>query len=147
MPNWSKFTTEELERRRSESRAAFEEMQRDEFDRWYQEKCDQDYWTRGQCCAGCDHWHSDMGNLGYCAAAGIVSGDQVMASMGIQFCSYVPPPGLPLTCGDFHCGKFKDEFDWSTLDIEYLNRIGAAKGALMKPKPKANAKLHSDAVL
>ena len=136
MPNWSKFTPEELERRRLESVAAFEDMKRDDFDRWYQEKCDQDYWAYGRCCAGCDHWQSDMGNLGHCAAAGIVSGDQVMASIGIQFCSYTPPPGLPLTPGDFYCGKFTDAFDWSLLGVEYLCRIGAIKDGTMKPKPK-----------
>ena len=121
------FTTlppDEVERRRKQSVAALKQREREDFARWYQEKCDRDYWTRGPCCAGCDHWKSDMGNIGHCTAAGIVSGDQVMRSMGISFCSYTPPPGFPLTQGDFHCGLFKDEFDWSSLPAEYLRKIG-----------------------
>ena len=130
------FTTEEIERRRLASIEALRKIEREEFDRWYQEKCDQMYWASGKCCAGCDHWQSDMGNLGYCTAAGIVSGDQVMRSMGITFCSYTPPPGLPMTEAEFYCGEFRDDFDWSTLDREYLAKIGAIRNGDLRKKPE-----------
>lgn len=134
--SWSRFSPHELERRRQASIAALKQREREEFDRWYQEQCDRDYWTHGQCCAGCDHWHSDMGRIGECRAAGIVPGAEVMASQGIVFCSAPLTPGFPLTQDDFHCGLFKDEFDWSTLDIDYLDRIGAVRDGALKPKPR-----------
>jgi len=115
----------EIDRRRQASIERLKQRDCEEWAEKYQEHCDRLYWTNGPCCAGCDHWRSDTGNLGRCTAAGIVSGDQVMASMGIEFCSYTPRPGFPMTKADFHCGMFEDDFDWSSLPIEYLARIGA----------------------
>lgn len=132
---FTKLPPDEIERRRQASVAENQRRDRAEFDAWYQEQCDRDYWTKGQCCAGCDFWQSEMGNLGVCSAAGIVPGDQVMASMGVQFCSYTPPPGLPLCRADFWCGKFKDEFDWSSLPDDYLKRIGALRNGSVKFRP------------
>lgn len=59
------------------------------------------------------------------------------------FCSYTPPPGLPFSRADFHCGKFKDDFRWESLDREYLRRIGAltANGKL-REKPRIPAKFN-----
>lgn len=100
----------------------------DTFEKQYQEHCDRLYWKYGPCCAGCDHWGSDSGNTGTCAAAGVVSGADVMRSItNGGFSSYTPPPGLPYTKAQDHCGKFRDQFDWSTLDQEYLARIGATR--------------------
>jgi len=124
LSGWSKYSAEEIERRRVLSVAALRARDREEFDAWYQEQCDREYWTRGQCCAGCDHWQSSAGNTGQCAAAGIVSGADVLASMGVTFSSYMPPPGFPYTASDHHCGLFKDDFDWRSLDDDYLHRIG-----------------------
>lgn len=132
---WLKFSPAEMERRRKESVAALRARERADFDRWYQQRCDEMYWKRGKCCAGCDHWQSGMGNLGHCISAGIVSGDQVMRSMGVSFCSYTPPPGFPLTEANFYCGMFKDDFDWSTLEPEYLAGIGAMRHGALKEKP------------
>ena len=125
MIKFTSMSAQEIERRRAASLDEMKRRERAEFDVWYQEQCDRMYWQNGPCCAGCDHWQSDMGNLGHCTAAGIVSGDQVMRSMGISFCSYTPPPGFPLTKAEFHCGLFKDDFDWSSLPPEYLKKIGA----------------------
>jgi hypothetical protein len=136
---FSKFTPEEVERRRKESVAAMREAERAEFDLWYQEECDRLYWQNGQCCAGCDHWRSEAANVGECAAAGIVSGEDVLRSMGVTWASYTPAPGFPLTRARDHCGKFKDDFDWSTLDWPYLKKIGAVAYGVLKPKPKACA--------
>ncbi|SIT15819.1 hypothetical protein [Paracoccus saliphilus] len=129
------MTPDEIERGRQLSVEALKQIDREEFDRWYQEQCDRDYWARGQCCAGCDRWISDMGRVGQCKAAGIVSAAEKMTSLGIQAISVPRTPGLPYTRGDFHCGLFKDEFDWSTLDAEYLERIGAMRHGELKPKP------------
>lgn len=133
---FSKFTPEEVERRRRASVEAMRNRERDEFAARYQEHCDRIYWTRGQCCAGCDHWQSDGGDVGRCAGAGIVSGMDVMRSMGAQWSSYIPEPGFPFTRADQHCGLFRDEFDWSTLDAKYLLRIGAMDNGEMKQKPR-----------
>lgn len=127
MTKFTNLSNDEIEKRRKSSVMALKEKERLEFDDWYQEKCDTLYFEIGPCCAGCDHWQSDMGNLGYCTASGIVSGDQVMRSMGITWSSYTPPPGFPLTEADFRCGLFKDDFDWSSLPEEYLRKIGARK--------------------
>ena len=133
--SWSNLPPDEIERRRLASVATLKQREREEFDRWYQEQCDRDYWTRGQCCAGCDHWASDMGRIGECKAAGLVSGKEVMASLGIVSYSAPLPPGFPMTRDDFHCGLFQDNFDWSSLPDRYLERIGAIRNGKLKPKP------------
>lgn len=130
------WPADEVERRRQASIDVMAERDRKAFAEWYQAECDNLYWSRGQCCAGCDHWQSDMGMSGSCSAAGIVSGEEVLRSTGITFCSYTPPPGFPLTHGDFYCGKFKDDFDWSELEPEYLRQIGAMKDGKLREKPK-----------
>lgn len=134
--SWSRFSPEELERRRRASVKSMKVRDRDAFEKWYQEKCDSDYWTRGQCCAGCDFWNSEQGYSGECRAAGIVSGREVLASMGIISWSGPLKPGYPLTHGDHWCGQFRDEFDWSTLDRDYLGRVGALDHGSLKPKPR-----------
>lgn len=136
---WSKFTPEEIERRRLESVEAMKERDRAEWYAWYQEQCDRMYWARGKCCAGCDHWSSDGGMTGNCLAAGIVSGSDVIRSLGFTFCSYTPPPGHPFSRAESYCGKFEDKFDWSTLDADYLARIGATQFGELKNKPQSVA--------
>lgn len=132
----------EVERRRQGSIKALQKRDREEFDRWYQEECDRKYWTLGQCCAGCDFWNSEMGWSGECRAAGLVPSDEVFASIGIVSWSGPKEPGFPLTSGDFWCGKFKDDFDWSTLDAAYLRKIGAITqefGVKSKPAHRTEA--------
>ena len=130
------FDPAEIERRRQ---ASIAEMKRRDEAAWqakYQETCDAAYWRLGQCCAGCDHWESESGLTGRCTGAGIVSGDQVMRSMGVAFSSYTPAPGFPVSAHDFRCGLFRDDFDWSTLDADYLHRIGAMRGGKLRDKPR-----------
>lgn len=129
MSDWSKFSDKEMERRRRASVDALRRQECEAFDQWYQEECDRAYWSKGPCCAGCDFWNSDMGWSGECRASGLVPGEQVLASVGIISWSGPLKPGYPLTQGDHWCGKFRDEFDWSSLDEEYLNRIGAIQPA------------------
>lgn len=123
-------------------RQSIEEMRRRdavEWDRKYQEMCDALYWSKGQCCAGCDHWESHSALWGRCKAAQIVSGADVLRSLGVTWSSYIPSPGHPYTRAQKHCGLFKDDFDWSTLPIEYLKRIGATDGEKIKEKPTSSA--------
>lgn len=114
----------EVERRRLASVEAMREWGRAQFEQWYQERCDRFYWKHGRCCAGCDHWSSEAGDVGQCMSAPPVSGIEVLRSLGIDWCTYMPPPGQPFTKRDHVCGAFKDEFDWSSLDEEYRQRIG-----------------------
>ncbi len=105
----------------------------------YQMHCDTLYWQNGQCCAGCDHWRSDMGNMGECVANGILPGEDVMRSIGIAQSSHPFAPGFPQTRALDHCGKFKDDFDWSTLSKFHLRKIGAIWNGKMQPKPASPA--------
>jgi hypothetical protein len=130
----------EIERRRQLSIKAIKVREREAWLARYQAKCDREYWTRGQCCAGCDHWASDGGMTGTCDANGMVSGADVMRSIGAMWSTYTPPPGFPYTASDFHCGKFKDDFDWSTLDASYLQQIGAMRDGQLRPKPTKTAR-------
>jgi len=75
------FTTlppEEVERRRLASVNAMTEIKANEFERWYQERCDTFYWKQGRCCAGCGFWTSSEGDIGQCTSAPPVSGEQVI---------------------------------------------------------------------
>lgn len=125
MTLFTRLPAEEIERRRQASMAAMKARSRAEFDRWYQERCDRYYWNHGRCCAGCDHWTSEAGDIGECASAPPVSGVDVLRSLGIDWCTYTPPPGQPFTKRGHVCGAFKDEFDWTTLDPDYLKKIRA----------------------
>lgn len=123
---FTKLSPEEVERRRLLSVEAMAKIKATRFERWYQERCDTFYWKNGRCCAGCDFWSSSEGYIGECTSAPPVSGEQVIRSLGIDWCSHLPPPGQPFTKHDHVCGAFQDNFDWRTLDAEYLERIGAA---------------------
>ncbi len=122
---FSELPPEEIERRRLSSVEAYSQIKRERWQDKYQEWADTFYWKHGRCCAGCDHWSSDQGKIGACLSAPPVSGLDVIRSFGIEWSSYTPPPGQPFTDHDHVCGAFSDEFDWKTLDAEYLERIGA----------------------
>jgi len=133
---WSQFSDEELERRRQRSIDAQRAMERSAFERWHQELMDRYYWSHGPCCAGCDHWSSEGGYNGKCAAAGVMSGSDVLRSLGITFSTFIVEPGFPFTRHDFYCGKFRDDFDWASLPMEYLDAIGALSAGQIRPSPK-----------
>lgn len=124
----SRYSDQELERRRKHSCALL-------FSDWYQEQMDTDYWSNGQRCSGCDYWQSSEGKVGECSAAGILSGAERVKLIGINFISYTPEPGFPYTRHNFWCGKFKDGFDWSSLDDDYLHKIGAMQAGVLMPLP------------
>lgn len=121
---FSNLPPDEVERRRQASIEAMRERQRNDSERWYQKRCDEFFWKNGRCCAGCDHWSSEAGDIGECLSAPPISGSQVLKSLGIEWSSYIPPPGQPFTRRDHVCGAFQDTFDWSSLDAEYLASIG-----------------------
>jgi len=121
------FTTlppEEIERRRLLSVGVREVQLKDAWLRKYQKRCDAFFWKNGPCCAGCDYWASEAGDIGECTSAPPVSGTQVLKSLGIDWSSYTPPPGQPFTTREHRCGAFQDTFDWSILGSEYLLSIG-----------------------
>lgn len=124
MVKFSRLSDSEIERRRLASVTAYEEQKKTAWQRNYQKRCDTFFWKHGPCCAGCDHWASEMGDIGECMSAPPVSGEQVLRSCGIDWSSHLPPPGQPFTRREHRCGAFQDTFDWSTLDIDYLRAIG-----------------------
>lgn len=125
MAKFTNMPPSEVERRRQLSVEAFRELERADWERQYRKRCDEFFWRNGPCCAGCDHWSSEAGDIGECMAAPPVSGADVLKSLGISWCSYLPPPGQPYTPRDHRCGSFQDSFDWSTLGEPYLKSIGA----------------------
>lgn len=122
---FTNLTPDEIERRRLASIKVMKERRREDWGSRYQERCDRFYWKHGRCCAGCDHWSSEAGDIGECMSAPPVSGADVIQSLGIDWSSYTPPPGQPFTRREHVCGAFRDDFDWSTLEPDYLKRIGA----------------------
>lgn len=125
MVKFTDLPAQEIERRRLSSVETMRDMERSAWERKYQKRCDEFFWSNGPCCAGCDHWSSEAGDVGECMSAAPVSGENVLKSLGIDWCSYLPPPGQPFTKRDHKCGSFQDSFDWSTLDEVYLKSIGA----------------------
>lgn len=132
----TKFTTmppNEVERRRLASLDALRVLDREAWERQYQKRCDEFFWRNGPCCAGCDHWSSEAGDIGECYSAAPVSGIDVLKSLDIDWCSYIPPPGQPYTRREYRCGEFQDTFDWPSLGEVYLKSIGAALTTQEKP--------------
>lgn len=69
-------------------------------------------------------------------------GEEVLRSMGIRWSTDIPTPGFPHTDASDHCGKFKDDFDWSTLGEFYLRQIGAMVGKTLQPKPTLRCQIN-----
>lgn len=130
------LSSSEVEHRRNLSVTAYEEIKKDDFNRWYQELCDSEYWKFGQRCSGCDFWASYAGRSGECQRGGKISGVDVLRSAGIVSSSYRAAPGYPFTKSDEWCPSFKDEFDWEALELEYLIGIGAMQYGKLRDKPK-----------
>lgn len=96
-----------------------------------QEAADRFYWSHGKpCCAGCDWWHRANSVIGECTRSAPLSQSASrtksdrLALLGIRNCSLPPSAGHVLTPRDHVCGEFKDTFDWRSLPIGYLKRIG-----------------------
>lgn len=132
---FTKLPPDEIERRRQASIEAWKSKMLEDSERWYQRRCDTFFWKNGPCCAGCDHWSSERADIGECTHARIVPGVDVLRSMGITWSSYTPPPGHPYTNHDYVCGAFRDTFDWSTLDPDYLKQIGARITPSIEERP------------
>ena len=89
-----------------------------------QEVADKFYWSNGPCCAGCDHWGGFNSLVGECNLSPPVSGAERFAGLGMENVSSVLPAGFALTKRGDKCGRFKDEFDWFSLPLTYLTKIG-----------------------
>jgi len=134
---WGSLSDKEVERRRNESLEALERLGKERFERWYQARCDADYWRFGKRCSGCDYWVSEQGYLGQCQQAGKLSGLDVLKSCGFEhYTGPIPAPDYPFTRAWGACVNFKDDFDWSSLPQEYLVEIGAVRNGVLRDKPK-----------
>ncbi len=90
-----------------------------------QEFIDKFYWQNGPCCAGCDHWRHINSLVGDCQKSAPVSGAERTNMLGMEGASIHLPAGHIVTRRDHHCGDFKDDFDWASLPLAYLCRVGA----------------------
>lgn len=90
-----------------------------------QEILDDFFWKNGPCCAGCDWWSSINSVAGECTRSAPVTDGNRIAMLGIQGLSTAPGAGHVMTMREHRCGEFRDTFDWSSLPVPYLKRIGA----------------------
>jgi len=98
-----------------------------------QEFVDRFYWANGPCCAGCDHWQAINAGAGLCFAGPPVGAAERAAPLGITGMTLNSGAGQVMTPREYHCGAFKDEFDWSTLPPWYLRKIGAYAKVIAGP--------------
>lgn len=89
-----------------------------------QEIVDTFYWKTGPCCAGCDWWTHINSVCGECTRSAPVPGYDRVAMLGVTFSSIGLAAGHVLTNRGHRCGEFKDSFDWQSLPVTYLRRIG-----------------------
>ena len=99
-----------------------------------QEYADRFYMKTGPCCAGCDWWRRHNSSVGECHRSAPVAASERVAMLGIQGATLPMVAGHVMTRKEHHCGEFKDEFDWDSLPLHYLRRIGYAERK--KPAPE-----------
>jgi hypothetical protein len=99
-----------------------------------QESVDRFYWSRGKCCAGCDWWRHLDSVAGECIRTAPVSGHARLSLIGITTASAHVGAGHIITPREHVCGEFSDAFDWSSLPLAYLCRIGANLKDTKAPK-------------
>jgi hypothetical protein len=92
-----------------------------------QEHVDTFYFRNGYCCAGCDHWRWISSLVGECLQSRIVPGHERLSMLGISRSSAPTDCGHAITRRDYHCGLFKDGFDWTSLPLPYRKKIGQLK--------------------
>lgn len=85
---------------------------------------DKFYMKNGKCCAGCDHWRHFGSTVGECANSKIVPENERASMLDFKNITYDIGAGHALTKRDYVCGQFKDTFDWKSLPMMYLRRIG-----------------------
>lgn len=92
-----------------------------------QESLDRQYVENGPCCAGCDWWVSVNSLVGECHKSAPVSAEQRYSMVRMDWHTYRfrdQNAGHILTNREHKCGDFKDDYDWTTLPVSYLMRIG-----------------------
>lgn len=92
-----------------------------------QEIIDRFYWSNGACCAGCDWWRHHNSTYGDCMRTAPVAGADRWAMIGGDNFSLPLGAGHIVTPRSHRCGEFADTFDWSSLPLAYLVRIGAPR--------------------
>ncbi len=88
------------------------------------EAIDRFYVAHGACCAGCDWWQYANSVSGQCIRHAPVAAVERLSMTGISSISAPVGAGHPVTIRDHYCGDFEDKFDWSSLPLPYLHRIG-----------------------
>lgn len=89
-----------------------------------QEIHDTIYAQNGPCCAGCDFWKPINSVAGECRRSAPVAAKERYAMFGIEGLSKDVGAGHIMTPRHHMCGGFKDNFDWGSLPLVYLKRIG-----------------------
>ena len=100
-----------------------------------QEIIDAFYWKAGRCCAGCDWWHHLNSVAGECTRSAPVATGNRFAMLGVQASSLDAGAGHVMTPRNHVCGDFRDTFDWPSLPVPYLKRIGALAATLPEESP------------
>lgn len=90
-------------------------------------KADKFYMENGNCCSGCDHWRGMGGTIGECTNSKIMPWKDIMGFLGWENCTMNGKAGHAITRRDYVCGQFKDDFNWESLPLLYLKRIGYKK--------------------
>lgn len=88
------------------------------------EVIDRFYVEHGACCAGCDWWQYANSVAGQCTRHAPVAAAERFSMTGMTAISAPIGAGHQVTLRDHYCGDFKDDFDWSSLPMPYLSRIG-----------------------
>jgi hypothetical protein len=89
-----------------------------------QESLDAFYFAHGPCCAGCDWWGAYNSVAGECTKSAPVPSVERFAMLGMENLSIDGGAGHIITPREHVCGDFKDDFDWRSLPLGYLCRIG-----------------------
>ena len=88
---------------------------------------DKFYFKNGKCCAGCDRWRHDGSLVGECTNSKIIPARERASLLNFNSPNICVKAGHALTRRDYVCGQFKDDFNWESLPILYLKRIGYKK--------------------
>lgn len=100
-------------------------MSKSESDAYQEQiRADKFYMQNGECCSGCDHWRGIGGTIGECTNSKIISSKDRLVFLGLRNCTLDIGAGHAITRRDYVCGQFKDEFDWQSLPLSYLKKIG-----------------------
>lgn len=100
-------------------------MNKDQAEKYIEQTfVDKFYIKNGKCCAGCDYWRHDGSVVGECTNSKILPSHERASLLNFKEVSLCLGAGHALTRRDYVCGQFKDTFNWESLPLLYLKRIG-----------------------